>query len=112
MKNYRTTKLTTKPTGLSTLKNWIDLTNLQKILKKGKPVPPPIQTLHHQGKTALTTIEKAEMLAETLEERFTEFSDIQDPHIQQEVEDYINKTKDKIPENYPEFTLEELEETL
>ncbi|KAK3922802.1 RNA-directed DNA polymerase from mobile element jockey [Frankliniella fusca] len=83
-----------------------------KILKNDKPKPPPIPTLHNNNKTAKTNQEKAEMLAEALEEKFQPIPSNQNQQIKEEVQRTFTNITNMKPENPPEITIEELEEAI
>ncbi|KAK3916156.1 LOW QUALITY PROTEIN: putative RNA-directed DNA polymerase from transposon BS, partial [Frankliniella fusca] len=56
-----------------------------QVLKKNRPVPPPIPVLNTGNQVARTGSEKSEMLASTLQERFTELITPQERQISESV---------------------------
>lgn len=84
-----------------------------QVLRRGRPVPPPLPQLAHQGCVANTKQEKVDMLAAALEVKFRENPGVQCPALRAAVEQsatfYSTHTA---TEGLPVVDLEKLEEVL
>ena len=83
-----------------------------QILKKGRPQPPPIPTLIHNGRKARTTQEKADMLAEALSHKFKPFDFPQDPEIKEKVKKNFKEIEKEDPGTIPEITVKEVKHAI
>lgn len=82
------------------------------VLKKGKPTPPQIPNLTYRNITSKNTEEKAEILGQALEEKFTENQTTQSEETKKKVNDYWDKLTDLPPGPIPTITEENLDKAI
>lgn len=83
-----------------------------QVLKKGRPQPPPIPTLKHNDKTARTTQEKAEMLAQVLSEKFKPFDFPQEEGLKNDIKQTFDNIHKEDPGNIPRITIKEVKNAI